>query len=839
MLVLVRRGLRVKEEEANRQGVFGERIMGRQTSKIRRRALVLFLLLWLSILCSCGEQEQGSVVCVSDLSSAYTGVLSRTLPTYTAEQQTDSVFDLLQRGAAVEVSDIQAVPAIENGVAAYWYPQYLATVVIAVDRDQTDAVLGGWRDLAVISEIVGFDDRQPDAQLLMAAMSYALEGEAFTLDRATELLSLLADQDRLLFRSLDAPVLICFDDQAAALNRSGKNFEIVIPSEGTLSFERGLLSNTELTFAPETDTWLLEAGFRLPDGRCDSELYPDGAAYAGAARYRDYEHLTAVCQNTTRELRREVRYIRLYSSADGREHHLFALVFMVLVIGWVGLIVRRVLHRGVRRATLCTGCMLIAWSLLRVIKYLLPQGTVNRYCWYGFYFFLLALPLVLLYLGWAVDKPDTEPPPRWYRRVACGSALLLLMVFTNDWHQWVFRLEPSLRDWSGGYSYGAGFYAVAAGVAIPAVWAMGLLLAKSGKSPNKGAFVLPVSLVVLVTLYAAGYILRVPFAWESDLTIVTGGCILVFVEALLQTRLIPVNSQYGKLFQNAPLGMRILDAEGDSVLASANAVALPDGAAAALQTQPQSTFAISDDLLLHAAPIIGGTVVWQEDIGALNRLQRELRRSVERLCAANEMLAREESLRRELHDAEEKEQLFTQLEREIASRTRQLADLSKELQLAKDQQTQAAKATLLLCYIKRRCNLFFREQEQRTLAATELQLYIDELAGLAAHDGIQIAAAGAASRKIRVRSATLLYDFFFTVVEWAAASGCRRMLQQLVFEDGRIILRVLPDASAVNYSPPRDLQQAIDAAGGVFARKDLDEETGISLAFPEGGGGHA
>ncbi len=55
----------------------------------------------------------------------------------------------------MESFDSQAVPAVERGLADFWYPHYLATVIIAVDRDRTDANISGWADLAKVDEAVG------------------------------------------------------------------------------------------------------------------------------------------------------------------------------------------------------------------------------------------------------------------------------------------------------------------------------------------------------------------------------------------------------------------------------------------------------------------------------------------------------------------------------------------------------------------------------------------------------------------------------------------------------------------------------------------------------------
>ena len=53
----------------------------------------------------------------------------------------------------------------------------------------------------------------------------------------------------------------------------------------------------------------------------------------------------------------------------------------------------------------------MGWLLLRLFKYqqLTEENTLTRLCWYGYYLFQLALPVVLLlYLTEILDSPEGE-----------------------------------------------------------------------------------------------------------------------------------------------------------------------------------------------------------------------------------------------------------------------------------------------------------------------------------------------------------------------------------------------------------------------------------------------
>jgi len=230
------------------------------------------------------------------------------------ERADNYIFENLKNGTAVEAFDAQAFSALETGTAKYWYPQYLATVVIAVDRDRTNARINSWSDLLNTREEVGYPDTpRLNNEMLMSAVSYGLEGEGYTLKSAAKLFAALRAENRFVKGTMESPVLICYDYYAAKLIKSGRNIEVIIPSQGTFTYEKGLLSNIELVFSDNAENTLLSAGFRLLDGRGDHALYPNDADYENARRVTNYPHFNNVSYDVLRTLRREVLHIRLYT----------------------------------------------------------------------------------------------------------------------------------------------------------------------------------------------------------------------------------------------------------------------------------------------------------------------------------------------------------------------------------------------------------------------------------------------------------------------------------------------------------------------------------------------
>ena len=787
------------------------------------------LALLLLLLCAC-QQQYDIVTCDAEPWSQYDETLVSILPEYEVRYEHEGMLSGLKKGSVVETYDLLATPALALGIATHWYPQYLATAVIAIDKSQTDIAIKSWADLSAVNVPVGMSDRIPQMHLLMAAMSYGMEGEVYTGTHASELLGSLHRKGLLEINGYDAPIVICFDHQAAAMAASGRDIDIIVPAEGTLSFEKGLLAKKPLVVQAETDESLLDAGFRLFDGRADVRYYPAQDAYAPAVLLADYNQLLSFGADVMYIYKRDVQqlYSYFYSSGNGRMHQLFALSFVVLVILWMGFVLRRVMQKGVRRATLLAGILVIGWVMLRVFKYQIPYGMINQYCWYGYYAFQLGIPLVILWMSWVVDKPeDVLHPPRWWGVCAAFNAALFLLVFTNNLHHFAFDFLPDDPNYAENYVYGPVYYLCMATIFIEALIAQVLFIRKSWKSPRKAGFVVPVVFYCLLISYCVAYIFRVPLIWETDLTIVAGTFVVLFIETCIRTRLIPVNTRYKDLFEHSPMKMKIVGNDGVTLLASA---------------LEEASRAHGDELgeyLVYTDDISGGKVVWQEDIGSIQRLNREIKASMTKLEAVNTMLIEEERIRSRLAAAEERVALTTALTLENEKKTLQLSAMIDALPNEGGHPAHIAAITMLLCYIKRRCNLFFREREIEDIRLDELAAYMEELSEFASYAGIRMHAACERHDSLPTRQATLFYDFAYAALEWLLQRKAHTLLVRVEHEQECRSIKLLYAGESQRFCAEPSLCEAIKAAGGRVECKDLDDTMSVWLSFPMGGEAHA
>ena len=212
----------------------------------------------------------------------------------------------------------------------------------------------------------------------------------------------------------------------------------------------------------------------------------------------------------------------------------------------------------------------------------------------------------------------------------------------------------------------------------------------------------------------------------------------------------------------------------------------------------------------------------------------EVEESLRSLSAANTFLSEEEKIKRAIAEETEKTRLVTELETEISGHIVRLSSMIEQLDSVAGQPKDTVVLCLLLCYVKRQSNLFFREREADAMPIEELAVYLDELADIVSYADIKIIITSEIKKPIPVHKARLFYNFFYDTVDWASNVRCPNVIVHLRAENGSVSMRFLPSADARTFTPDEELSQAIAAEGGDITLTDYDDALGISLSFPEG-----
>lgn len=446
------------------------------------------------------------------------------------------------------------------------------------------------------------------------------------------------------------------------------------------------------------------------------------------------------------------------------------LLYISLHLGWGISIRKRVIHPQVRRYLSAVSLLMVFWFIVRTCKYSFVSDLNGaRYLWYSYYFPMLFIPLLSVFVAMSLGKPENFRLPGWTRLLYIPTVLLVLLVFTNDLHQWIFSF-PANEIWTDkNNAMEIGYFVMFGWEILCAVTALVTILFKSRQSQQRRH--LPAVILLCSVVYALIYISGV--AWMRVLAgdITAAQCLMYMgiLESCLQTGLIPTNTGYDALFQSASVGMQITDGDYRVCYASAAAKPLPKEAMA----QAENGGCLWEETtLLKAYPISGGHTVWQEDISDLLRVREELSSAKEELEDRNEILRDQYRRDAQRYRLEEQNRLYDLVQRETQTQLREIDALSDRF--AKAERGSAERRKLLLrilvlaTYIKRHKDMVVSSDRSRTVPVHLLEGALREscsnlsLAGIGGNLYIP-----RTETLLPVRAALDAYDLFEDALELA------------------------------------------------------------------------
>ena len=445
-----------------------------------------------------------------------------------------------------------------------------------------------------------------------------------------------------------------------------------------------------------------------------------------------------------------------------------ALIYIGLLAAWGISVQTRIIQTQVRRYLLVIAGLMLLWLTLRTVKYNTYHMTAERFLWYGYYLPMLFIPVLAVLVALSLGKPENYRLPKWTHFLYLPSALLFLLVLTNDLHQLVFFFPTGVLS-TRKYDYGIGYYVVLAWMVLCAAAALAIILAKCRIPQSRRYLWLPVVPFALALGYCAAYIKGVYWVWllAGDLTVSMCLIITAIFESCIQCSLIQSNTHYAELFHASTIGALITDRDFSVACAAENARSVDSQTLMAAAESPVVT---ADGIRISEAPIRWGHVFWEDDISPMLAVLKELDDTREELQSYGSILQAENAQKARRKKLEEQERLYRAMQEKAAAPAVRLSNLAKALQGVQDADAARFllwKMTVMGAYLKRRSNLIFLADRDGMVPVSEVALCLNE-----SMDNLRLHVRRCASRldfegELRLETAAALYDFFEAAIELA------------------------------------------------------------------------
>ncbi len=694
----------------------------------------------------------------------------------------DSPLRVFEQGFNIATFDTLAAPLVKANNDYHFEPHHVQTIIIALDRDQTNLDIRSFFDLMISGLGINFDFGQqvdanywqyPQTHQVLSAMSLALFGE-YDIEALSEQIKWLDSQNRFFYDDFSQEAIVTYDNIAVEMIKTGRNLDIIVPGDGSLSFIKGVLSsNDSLSFDEDLDSILIQEGFRLPDGRADGQFYPSPLQYQYAQTVDDYQQFNQLASSSSEILRRASFDDTVYGFANAKEMTAFYFGLLFVLIIHLVSVIKRVSQSKIRAALVNVLVLQILFAGLACFKSIIDQSAaLETAFWYCYYIPILLIPAIFVYIALNCGYLSKIYHRGAYRVYLGITLLLLLLVLTNNLHNWVFIVhDPILTI----YNYNFAYAIVLSWVVISGIVGFVLLFWQSFKSPRKRAFIWPCLMVLLAITYAFCYAMRIPII--SDFNIAYGQTIVfsLCMEACLQSRLFPINKGYFKLFSSSHLAMEIRDNQQNIMVKAKNA--------------PQ----LNNNFILRQSQIKGGNFYYYEDYSSLNNARQNLATINQRLVANNQFLKQQAKVNADLSALAAEEAAYQNIDQIIKIGSAKIADCLEQMQKTADITHLIWRINIVACTIKREAMLLINSLYQKEQASHIFINYIIEMQEFALPIQLKITVGCTISGQIPLEQALAMYRLYYTLVEKASVANCQNLLVQLYKQEQTMVFSLIAD----------------------------------------------
>ena len=506
-------------------------------------------------------------------------------------------------------------------------------------------------------------------------------------------------------------------------------------------------------------------------------------------------------------------------------------IFITLLLGWVISLQRRILNVQIRRYLVTVGILMASWLLVRTCKwfYVSEFDALCRYMWYAFYIPMILIPLFGVFITIYIGKPDGYKMPKGLNFLYIPAFLLILYVFTNDIHGTIFKFPSGIELFNSDYTYGFGFYIVAAWFSILGFYFAGMLIVKSRVPGSKTFQKLPFVIMACSALFWIIYALKLI---KADLTAVDCLMITMLLESAIQSGLIRSNTGYTELFEISTVSAQVVDNNFQTRYISAYADDLPEDIMRNATVKPVDL----GKTILHSKPVSGGYVLWQSDVKQIKKLMKSLEETRETLSESNYLLKAEIDIKEQKARFDEKNRLYDRIASDVSSQLSKadelLASLEKNPDSAKNVLSQIC---VLSAYIKRRSNLLLLGEENKVISSVELDFSFRESLDNIKQLGVFVSLDSKTQSFIGVETAVAAYDAFEKVIELLLLD-MNAIMVVVRFEGNyvKLCLQIGCEDSA-DFSA----LESVELAGGKFTFETDENDLTVDMIFEQGGASDA
>ena len=396
---------------------------------------------------------------------------------------------------------------------------------------------------------------------------------------------------------------------------------------------------------------------------------------------------------------------------------IYCSVAIVLSVVMFGAIIKTI-DKKTKICFIILFCLFAFWLCIKIFDKVSAFNDNNDYTWY-----LLYIPLLFIPSMWFITNNQIYIKNQIYKRVfaiisLAISLLLLLLVLTNDFHEFVFIFpEGSTGSHPSDYKYNFGYFIIYAFIFLEILTTIVLFYTFSNKKTTIKQKILPSVVILLVLVYSILYVvtdIAVPYLSDMTLVYTILGTMLVYIS--LKCGLVKNSGAYFEFFETCNVPLAIVNEKQDIEYQNA-------------QYRKQKA---NSNMLLVKQKLNSGTLLVLNDVEKLKSLQKELKTENEKLEYINKILENKKEVLQKEKQIKQHALLLDKVEKQIKNKRNVLEELLNNLpETITTENKKQTKETLneikiIVGYLKRKTSLILLSEQKQEITKDELKLLFNE-----------------------------------------------------------------------------------------------------------------
>ena len=434
------------------------------------------------------------------------------------------------------------------------------------------------------------------------------------------------------------------------------------------------------------------------------------------------------------------------------------LLFAIIFTFWTVRIYYKLYEKQTRRYILIISTLIIFWMLIRFIKIITINLKVERICWYIYYLPLIFIPTFFYICSHSLTNMINNKRKIFIYLI---STILLILVLTNDFHEFVFQFNKGI-NFHNNYNHYLGYYLIFLWIFYLFCGGMIKLAINRLKIKKDLKAFLPLLLLLLGLIYTYLYILNIPCIKKMDMSIVNSILICLGIELTFYLDLIPNNKKYIQEFSNSSLNMVIISLDGKTKYTTSTFKTIPTFILKDIQNHNVKTTYQKKNIVYDIKTNKDSYVIFKKDLTCIFKLKEEIIKQKQELLKQQESIKLEEKTKRELYEIKTRNDIINKVEKKLEEKRIEAKNLLRKDNISNED---LEKIKRIIIYSKKKSMLILSDMNNDVYNEESIKLLLTEL--ITGMSSLNIEGLVVVKNKMNIKGSIMsyLYDIVYELIE--------------------------------------------------------------------------